>query len=106
MASVASCWVALWMVPSTCLWLCGWTTSIFSPPPGRCSPPMVTVRSIGSAWPSRLSAPSSSARSALPGAYVSTGSFFGAGVWVTASTAAPLLRLHGWMPRTVTADTS
>ncbi len=70
--------------PSTEEWLCGWTTSIEAPPPIRCSPPIVIVRS---SWApaSSLTRFSSAARSALPGAYPSTGSLDGAGTVEMAS---------------------
>ena len=47
-AAVTSSSVALPSSPSTCRWLCGWTTSTRSPPPIRCSPPMVMVSSARS----------------------------------------------------------
>ena len=48
-AAVASACSALVSVPSTALWLCGWTTSMRCPPPMACLPPMTCGRSIGSA---------------------------------------------------------
>src|SRR5215218_5903015 len=83
-AARASSCVAPRIVPSTWCRLCGWTTSISSPPPKRFSPPMVMVSSRGS-LAIRFRVCSRSARSVLPGAYCRTGSLTGAGTWVTAS---------------------
>jgi hypothetical protein len=66
-AARASSWVAPFMVPSTWCRLCGCTTSISSPEPNRCSPPIAMVSSRGS-LAIRLRVLSSSVRSALPGA--------------------------------------
>jgi hypothetical protein len=69
-ASTAACTsaeVASRVVPRTAACRCGWTTSIGAPPPARCSPSIVMVRSSGVAA-SSLTALSRQARSALPGA--------------------------------------
>ena len=65
--------------------------------PNRCSPPIAMVSSRGS-LAIRLSVLSSSARSALPGAYCRTGSLTGAGTWVTASMLAMVPRSAAWWP--------
>src|SRR5215831_18680403 len=88
-ASATSCSVALRMVPSTCRKLCGATTSIGSPPPKRCWPPMVMVSSARSPV-SSLTLASKATRSGLPGGYCLIGSLTGGGTVVTASMAASL----------------
>src|ERR1035438_9781052 len=85
-AAATSSSVALPRWPSTWRWLCGSTTSIRSPPPIRGRPPTVMVSSACSPAIS-LTLASSTARSWLPGAYCLTGSFTGAGTFVTASMA-------------------
>src|SRR3712207_6073508 len=91
-ASATSCGVALCMVPRTASLRCGWMTSMGSPPPARCSPPIVMVRSARSAA-SRFNSSSRGARSALPGAKSCTGSLTGGGTWVTASNMRITLRV-------------
>src|SRR5690348_17071099 len=88
-ASATSGSVAPRMVPSTCRKLCGATTSIGSPPPKRCWPPIVMVSSARSPV-SSLTLPSRAARSGLPGGYCLIGSLAGDGTVVTASMTASL----------------
>src|SRR5918998_3876582 len=96
-AAVTSCGVALCIVPRTASLRCGWTTSMGSPPPRRCSPPMVMVSSTDSAATCFKRA-SSAARSGLPGVNVWMGSLTGGGTWVTASNMTITLRVSWTSP--------
>src|SRR5919107_32226 len=96
-ASRTSSGVALCMVPRTASLRCGWMTSMASPPPARCSPPMVMDSSTDSAATCFRRA-SSAARSGLPGAKVCMGSLTGGGTWVTASNMTITLRVSWTSP--------
>src|SRR5262245_7548183 len=84
MAARTSSSVALPRVPRTACRLCGWTTSMRSPPPSLWAPPIVIVSSTRSAVSSLIRS-SRASRSWLPGAYDLTGSLTGSGTTVTAS---------------------
>src|SRR5918998_4956087 len=96
-ASATSAGVALCIVPRTASLRCGWTTSMGSPPPRRCSPPMVMDSSTDSAATCFKRA-SSAARSGLPGVKVCMGSLTGGGTWVTASNMTITLRVSWTSP--------